>query len=121
MSIGRFSDYQVEQWLSAYTSGCYLALHYDNPDVAGAYASEVFGGSYQRRKTTFTSPDGRTVLNLNAVKWTGLPAAIVTHVAGWDAQNNGNLLWSSSLDAVTRVTQGGGFMLGARVLALSIN
>jgi hypothetical protein len=122
MSTGRFSDFQIERWLASLAdSGCYLALHYDNPDVAGAYASEVFGGTYARTFADFTGVEGRTVWNTAAVKWSGLPAVVVTHVAGWDAANNGNLLWSSSLDSVVRIAQGNGFSLGARVIGLSVN
>lgn len=122
MSVGRFSDFQVEKWLSGIASnGCWLALHYDNPDVAGAYASEVFGGTYRRVLADFTNVDGRTTWNTGAVKWSGLPSIVVTHVAGWDSLNNGNLLWSSSLDAIVRITEGNGFSLGARAIALSVN
>lgn len=122
MSIGRFSDYQVEAWLNdAASNGFYVALHYDNPDVSGAYASEVFGGTYQRTLAPFTTTDGRTMWNADPIKWTGLPSVLVTHLAGWDASTNGNLLWYSSLDSIVRVVQGGTWSIGSRAIALSIN
>ena len=48
---GRISDYRAHKWLGQLTSGFYLAVHHDNPDVAGAYASEVFGGGYARQRS----------------------------------------------------------------------
>jgi len=122
MSVGRFSDYQVQQWLTdASQDGYWLALHYDNPDIAGAYASEVFGGTYKRVRADFTSVDGRTIWNAGPVRWPGLPSIVITHVAGWDAQLNGNLLWYSSLDAVVRITQGSAWAVSANTIALSMN
>ena len=120
MSTGRFSDYQVEQWLSE-SDSYWVALHYDNPDISGAYASEVFGGSYTRVLVPFTGVDGRTTWNVDPIKWTGVPSVQVTHLAGWDAQINGNLLWSSSLDGKVTIPEGQSWSLGARVIALSIN
>lgn len=133
MSVGRFSDYQVEKWLvdSANikdltlrlkgATGYFLALHYDNPDTSGAYASEIFGGTYSRVAAEFTAVDGRTVWNAQPVKWTGLPSIVITHIAGWDASINGNMLWYSSLDSIVRATAGGTWSIGAQTIALSIN
>ena len=122
MSIGRFSDYQVQQWLDAAAEGgFYVACHYDNPDVAGAYASEVFGGTYQRSLAPFSTVDGRTMWNTSPIKWTGLPSVVITHLAGWDAQVNGNLQWYSSLDSIVRVVAGGTWSIGSQTIALSIN
>ena len=122
MTIGRFSDFQVERWLGFLAQeGCYLALHYDNPDVAGAYASEVFGGTYRRVLADFSSVDGRTVWNTAPAKWTGLPAVGITHIAGWDAVVNGNLLWYSALPSIARVQVGQAFTLAGNTIALSVN
>lgn len=122
MSTGRFSDYQVAQWLSnAATNGYWLALHYDDPDISGAYASEIFGGSYARVFSGFTGVSGRVVWNSTPVKWTGLPAVTASFIAGWDAQINGNYLWSASIDGAVKFIDGSNWTIGAQTIALSIN
>jgi hypothetical protein len=122
MSTGRFSDYQVAQWLAdAASNGYWLAIHYDDPDISGAYASEIFGGSYIRVLAQFSGVDGRTIWNTDTVRWTGLPAVQATFLAGWDAQFNGNLLWSSSIDGVVKFIDGSTWAIPAQSVALSIN
>ena len=37
------TDFVVEEWLRDITTDVWMSLHFDNPDLAGAYASEVFG------------------------------------------------------------------------------
>jgi hypothetical protein len=73
MQQGTFSDYQVNNWLKDYAH-CWVALHYDNPDIAGAYASEIFGGSYVRAAASFSDPTNRVTWNVTQAHFTGLPA-----------------------------------------------
>lgn len=115
---GTWSNYQVEQWLSD-LNGKWVGLHFDNPQVASAYASEVAGGSYVRKRLTITTPSSRTAWNAAALTWTGLPTVLLTYVAFWDVQYNGNLLGSSPLPAPIRVLSGGSWTLPAKQLALS--
>jgi hypothetical protein len=115
---GLFSDYKVEMWL-AELNNCWAALHFDNPQVASAYASEVFGGAYIRKKMAMTAPASRSTWNVSAISWTGLPQVLLTHIGFWDKQYNGNLLGSAPLAEVKRILNGGTYALGAKQLALS--
>ena len=117
-TYGNFSSYQVERWLGQLTNH-YAALHYDNPEVAGAYASEVFGGSYIRCKVIFTVPDNRAVWNANNLSWAGLPSMRISYIALWDAQINGNYVCSAPLDSVFRAVAGAKFIYPAGSFAIS--
>lgn len=118
MTTGKFSDYRVNRWLNE-IEDCWLALHFDNPDVAGAYASEVFGGSYTRMKCKMSSASNRGIYSLDSVLFTGLPAVGITHIAGWDAQYNGNLEWSAPLANPVKIPLGKTYSVPAGVIALS--
>lgn len=117
---GRVSDYLVQKWLTTIQSG-WLALHHDNPDVAGAYASEVFGGGYSRVKVQFGAPNNRAIFNVGAVKWTGLPAVTVTHVALWDVQLNGNFLVAFEMETAVRVLAGKSISYASQEIAISLD
>jgi hypothetical protein len=117
-SYGKFSSYQVEKWLNE-LQGCYAALHYDDPDIAGAYMSEVTGGSYIRQKITFTLADARAIWNAADLKWAGLPAYRITHFAVWDVSINGNYICSAPLKTVARLTAGSSYSIAAYTVAMS--
>lgn len=116
-----FADDVVHGWLRETTNGVWMALHFSDPDVNGAYASEVFGGSYVRVQGIWTTPNSRATWNSNDFVWLGLPSILITHVAGWDAQYNGNYLFSQALPSGgVRVIAGKGFTLPSNTMALSI-
>jgi len=117
---GRISDYLTGKWL-ADLSTCWVALHTDNPDIAGAYASEVFGGGYGRQIGQFSFPDSRATWNTNAISFAGLPAVTLTHLCGWDSTVNGNLLWSIALDTPIRVIAGRGVSWAPETFAISLD
>ena len=119
-TIGRISDFQVEKWLTDLDQ-CYLALHYDNPDVAGAYASEVFGGGYTRCFVRFTPPSNRVIWNQDPAKWSGMPSVLITHIAGWDARIAGNYLFSMTLSNPIRVLAGKQILFGPNEIAISLD
>jgi hypothetical protein len=121
MANGRISDYLAEKWLSEIVTGHFVALHHDNPDVAGAYASEVVGGGYARQPIQFVPPNNRAIFNLTAIQWNGLPGVTVTHLALWDALINGNYTASIELDIAVRVLPGRSLGYGASVLAFSLD
>lgn len=125
MAIGRFSDFQVHEWLSS-MGPLYAALHFADPDTAGAYASEVFGGAYVRQSMTFGLPTSRVMWNTSVAAFTGLPATMLTHLALWDAVYNGNFVTSMPVPGLTtdprsgiRVLPGGRYDVGVEQVALS--
>lgn len=116
---GAFSDYQVEQWLNNRTY--WVSLHYGSPIVDGAYASEIFGGSYSRQRVQMTSPDSRAIYNADDIVWRGIPQTRITHIAGWDKQYNGDMLWWAKLESPVTILDGKGFILTSGILALSMS
>lgn len=117
---GRFSDYQVEEFLSSISSA-YIGLQFDNPFVAGAYASEVFGGSYERQECDFSAPSARGISQLTSLVFPGMPSVAVTHISGWDSKVKGNILFSISLASPTRVKEGGTYSIPAGSIVLSFD
>lgn len=116
-----FTDTIVDGWLRDIVENCYLSLHFDNPDLAGAYASEVFGGSYRRVKGSFTTPDSRACFNDTDVTWKGLPNITLTHIGGWDALVSGNLMFYGALPEPVRMTTGKNYTLPSFDISLSID
>lgn len=120
MSTGPFSTYQVHEWLGDIATG-WAALHFDNPETAGAYASEFFGGSYTRIAYTMTQPTNRGMFTLTDLVFTGLPAGKILYIAGWDAQYNGNYLWSAPLPSPVTVLAGKSKSFPAGTIGLSMS
>jgi hypothetical protein len=118
---GRFSDWQTEEWLNDIQGGTWLSLHIDNPDISGAYASEIFGQGYSRVRGVFGDASGRAVWNTGILTFTGLPAAVITHVGGWNAAINGDLRFSVALPNPVRVQAGGRYSLAAKTIVASLD
>lgn len=121
MAVGSFSDYRVHLWLSQFQQGFFLALHYDDPLQAGAYASEVFGGAYVRCPVLFGAPTGRATWNISVATFTGLPNTMATHLALWDAPVNGNFELPLPLPKPVLVLPGGRLDFGVEQIALSFD
>lgn len=119
-AIGRFSDYRVAKWLNDIDT-VWLGLAFDNPDIAGAYASEVFGNSYTRQQIQLSLTSNRGVYNVTSVLFTGLPSTTITHLVGWDAQYNGNYEFMVPLDKPVPLVSGASFPIAANQLVLSFS
>lgn len=119
MDTGGFSDYRANLWLDEVKT-VWIGLHYADPNSSGAYASEVFGGSYRRVQTTFTDPDARVMFNDASIIFKGLPAVKITFIAGWDAQYNGNMEFYIPVTNPVTVLAGKGYTIDANQLAISL-
>jgi hypothetical protein len=119
MDQGTFSDYRANKWLGQ-LSKVWIGLNFADPNISGAYASEVFGGSYNRVQTLFSTPDGRVIFNESTVKFKGLPSVRIIYISGWDAQYNGNMEFSIALSSPVTVLAGKGYEIQASQLAISI-
>lgn len=115
-----FSDWQVEQWLESIRTNCWLGLAYSDPQINGAYASEVFGESYERLRVTFGPPSARGMANTNHLKFAGLPTTNVTHFVGWNAKLNGDFRFKMQLPEPRRIVAGGTISVAPGELVLSI-
>lgn len=117
---GRITDYQAHAWLKG-MSTLWLSLHHENPEIGGAYASEITGGGYARKQTKFNSPNARAIFSAGVVKWDGLPALTVSYIGAWDARYNGNLLAFFELESPTFITAGGSVAYAAGEIAISLD
>jgi len=118
---GRITSWQTEQWLTEFIEGTWMALHFDNPDIAGEYNSEIFGGGYHRVQAVMYQPNDRAVWNSAPVVFNGLPVVTITHVCGWTDQVNGNMRFSIALPSPVRAVAGSQYAFGAAVLAVSLD
>lgn len=119
MAEGTFSDTRVEVWLGDFKT-LWVGLHYDNPRTAGEYASEVFGGSYARVRTTMSDPVNRVIFNESDLSFNGLPAVKLTHIAGWSQAYNGTMEFSVPLPAPRVIVTGKGYYIPAGEIAITI-
>lgn len=118
---GRITDWQTEEWLSSIMESTWMALHFDNPDVAGEWNSEVFGGGYVRQKAAMHQPNDRALWNSATVTFNGLPSVLITHVCGWTDQINGNMRFNIALPTPVRTISGGQYSFGPGTLAVSLD
>lgn len=112
------SDYLVHKWLSDLEE-IWVGLNYEDPDVGGAYASEITGGGYVRHRVAMRAPSNRATWNISPISFFSLSPALVTHASAWDAATNGNYLFSAKLPTPLRAIAGGRIDLPAEVLAFS--
>jgi hypothetical protein len=118
---GRLTSWQTEKWLEEIADSTWMALHFDNPDVASEWNSEVFGGGYSRQLASMYMPNDRALWNSGIVSFNGLPSVMVTHVCGWDSAIKGNMRFSIALPVPLRVIDGGQYSFGAGSLAISLD
>lgn len=118
---GRISDWQVEQWLNDIQGTIWMSLHTDNPDVAGAYNSELYGQGYARQRVSMSPASNRAAWNTSSITFAGLPGAIVTHIGGWDEAINGNLRFSIALASPLRIVAGSRQAFPPQILAVSLD
>lgn len=119
MMSGRVSDYQVDRWLASLGPG-WFSLHHQNPDISGAYASEVFGGGYTRAYSRLTLPMGRATWNISPLVFHSMPPIIITHVGLWNAEVNGDLLVSIALEQAISIVASKTFQIPEQQVAISI-
>jgi hypothetical protein len=113
------SDYIVNETLQRIKDECWIGLQFDNPNVGGAYASEIAGGGYSRQEATFGAISNRTMWMTSACKWDGLKLTKIVYITGWDAEFKGNMLFSTPLLNPARIIEGGGYRIAANTLAVS--
>ena len=88
----------------------YVALYTTATTDAGG-GTEVFGGSYVRRTSTWATAASGATSNSIAINFHNMPACVVTHVGLRDALTAGNLLYHGPLSAPQTVVQGRTFTL----------
>jgi len=121
MADGSFDDDLVHAWLACVADNAWCSLHYESPAMNGLGRGEIDGGGYTRRQITFSTPSSRTIWSLEDVKFVGLQENRLTHFGIWNHKTSGKLrAWGRLPNEVIIVT-GGGYVLHAGQLALSID
>lgn len=115
-----FTNAFASKILDEIAADCYLALHFDDPELAGHYASEVSGGGYKRVKGIFTECSSRAIWLDQPVSYSGLLPTRITHIGGWNELTNGDLIWTGKLPIPVTVLRGGGFQLKATDAVVSL-
>lgn len=105
---------------TAYTAPTtvYVALYTTNPTIADS-GTEVTGGSYARQTITFAAPSGGSVANSNAITFTNMPAATITHIAIRDALTVGNLLHFAPATASKTTNAGDSVTIAVSAISIS--
>ena len=99
----------------------YAALFTTDPGEAGA-GDEVSGGSYIRKAAAFDAPTDGVTQNTSAVTFTQATGdwGTITHVAVFDAESEGNMLFYGILDASKAIGTGDQFVIAAGDLEISL-
>lgn len=117
-----FSPERCTKWLQQIKDeGSWVSLHFDDPEAAGFYASELTGSGYVRKKAVFGDVSNKTMWVTGPLIWQGLPQGRITHVAGADAQFNGEIQWSCPLRAAVRILEGKGYSIQSNQIVLSFS
>lgn len=116
-----FTAFTLGKALQDIKDECWVALHFDDPELAGAYASEINGGGYDRRPANFGEITNNHMWVTNNLRWEGLTLNLVAYLGGWDKHHNGNLQWTSELQPPQRILEGKGFVVPSDTIALSFS
>lgn len=114
-----FTEYVAHKSLKDIKDECWVALHFDDPTLAGAYASEVNGGGYGRILSKWGEISNKIMWLDNNLIWTGLQQTRITHLGGWNAEFNGDLMWVSQVKPPARILDGKGYSVAKGTIALS--
>lgn len=116
-----FTAYQVNAWMNGIGTKLWCALHFDDPGTSDPNVTEVFGGSYTRKKLTMGLPTNGAMFNAAAVSFTGMPKTAVTHIGFWDAKTYGNLIGYAPLATTMMVAAGRTVTFPSGQIALSMD
>lgn len=120
MADGTFDDDIVHAWLACIADNAWCSLHYESPALMGLGRGEINGAGYVRRWIDFSTPNSRTMWSLADLKFTGLNAVRATHFGVWNHKTSGLIRAYGRLPEEAIITKGGGYVLHAGKLALSI-
>lgn len=110
---GHFSGFQTTAWMDQMEAkDKWMALVSANPLIYDPLTCEIIGGVYTRELGTWV----RTAVNMLTMSeelvWHNLvPGTVVAGVVGFDAQFNGNLLFSDMLTTPISYVSGGTYVL----------
>ena len=104
--------------MATMTGRLWLSLHMANPGPVGG--DELSGNGYRRQGADMEAFTAGAVHNTGVVVFPMLPAASVSHVAVWDAESDGRLLWVAQLETPRSLGNGNNFFFEAEALEFGI-
>lgn len=126
--FGRFSAWQVAQWIAELMEldALYLALNGSDPFVTDPATSELIGSSYNRQRGAFVTAGANAIVQPLDVIWGGLPlASVVAAVTVWDRKIGGQMRAGFVLKNPINLPDGGDvripggtFLLGLDVVTI---
>lgn len=90
--------------MNTIADNAYLSLHTDEPGNVGG--NEVRGNGYNRQPIDFEAASDGMINNSGDIGFVFMPGVTVTHIALWDSPENGELLWTASLDEPRPLSSG---------------
>lgn len=119
---GAFDEELIHAWLNCIRDNSWCSLHYESPGLQGLGRGEISGAGYVRRRLLFSEPSSQIMWQLDAVKFAGLNAGRLTHFGVWNHKEAGKLRAYGELPGENDVivAQGGGYVLRAGSIALSL-
>lgn len=113
-------DHVIKRLAYAVPTNIYVALYTDATTDAGG-GTEVTGGSYARQLVSaWTDGSNGVCSNTNAVVFSAMPAATVTHFAILDAPSGGNMLLHDELKLERVVVSGQPVQFDAGELVVAV-
>lgn len=128
MTVGVSTTNVANKWLDAIrTSGstftaittAYVKLHTGDPGSAGA--SNAAAGDTTRKSVSHNAASsGSITINGTAGPWTnGGTSETISHISVWDAETNGNFLYSVQLTSGQAWASGNTFTLNSLTVSIS--
>ena len=74
----------------------FVALFEGDPETTG---TEIDGGSYERKALSLGAVSGKQASTSGELRWDGMPASTVTHVAIYNASTEGTRRLSGALNS----------------------
>lgn len=117
-----FDDDLVHSWLDCLRDNAWCSLHYESPALEGLGRGELSGGGYVRRRLTFSDPVAKTIWSTENVRFVGLNPNRLTYFGVWDHKQGGLIkAWGELPEDGVLIPQGGGYLLRAGSIAISID
>lgn len=122
MADGRFSAWQLDQWMTGLFSAThYIALFSSSPFIANPLTVELVGGSYARQLAAFTRTNTYAMTLAADVFHRSLaPGVNIVAIGAFGSAINGNMLWGQLLDVPKAFPTGGTYQIEAGQLVLGV-
>lgn len=124
MGYGRFSAYQVAQWIAELDAldALYFGLSNADPFVVDPATSELIGSSYNRQRGAFILVGSNALIQPDDVTFHGLPlSTFIAAITIWDRKIAGNLRAAFVLKRPVSIAGGGDYTIPGDTVMLGLD